>query len=972
MVMGAGGAGSPAVFAEPPVGAGATPAVLPGRPADAEERVSSFRVTVSPGAYQLAVRLSAVLHGRWQAGLARALQRAVLPGSGQVELAEVLLGGLVRQAERRDGQAEPEFEFLDGVGAVLQRTLTGTEALGVLQAVAGYLERETGASPGIAARLLGEAPPPATEPGELAGVREAAANLIDTMGLARPQPSPSPPPSEAAEEAVAVEGAAEVAAEAPVAPAATSGVLPPSDAPSASQLTQVLYLNVSAPERIPLGGRASVIIRVSEGQADAQAAVSVPFRKLALSAADMVMSMSLHLSGLDLVGEESASIMVLATGPSEPKRFEVRATGTGAARVRVTARVGGTLIADAHLDITVEPRVRRRAEDQPAELGDRMPAPELPPGPRHALIVATGLYRDAVLAQLRSVVDGAEGLAAVLGDPGIGGFTVRQLTNPTLGELWRALFDFLEERSGDDTILVYLSGHGLVDRAGRLYLAATDTVPERLESTALPAAYLTAELDRCRARQVVILDCAFSGAFGRGEREATVVQSLAEEEAPSPGGRPDGPDPSSQLAGTSRSREVIAASSAFEAAFERGSSAGPSTGSVFTSGLLEGLQTGAADANDDGYVTVDDVYRYAYQYVRESGAAQTPQRFSDVEGPSVVLARNPRGRAVVPAAPPDDGQNAQATSTPASGPPASPAWDHVAGLSGHLDSVSTLAFSPDGRLLATGGADGAVRVWDPSLAIPLHTLTATRNPVNALAFSPDGRLLATGGADGAVWIWDPATGSLLQTLAPPDGDVFALAFRPDGLLAGSVGDNVVVIWDLADVARARGLDAGPGPVRTLAFSRDGLLATGGGSQPVRIWDVEKNLRWELPSPQYAVNALAFSPDGRLLATGGEQGVAIWDPFTRGLLRGLPIQRTVEALAFSPDSRLLAIGTEGLTDISNVAEERLPEALLRVSGVVRALAFSPDGRLLAIGSSTGGVELWRTGPTGDQRAAQGTQ
>jgi SecA preprotein cross-linking domain/Trypsin-like peptidase domain len=184
MVMGAGGVESLGVFATPPPlpPSKALPTSGDGLP-DAEERVLRFRVTVSPIAYRLAVYLSAVLRGRWGLELARVLQEALLPDSGQVNLAEVLVGGLVRQAERPEGQEELSFEFIDGVVNVLQRSLTGTEALRVLQALGAYVERETGRSPGIAAMLLGEtAPSDGAEPFE--DVRAGAANLIQAMGLA--------------------------------------------------------------------------------------------------------------------------------------------------------------------------------------------------------------------------------------------------------------------------------------------------------------------------------------------------------------------------------------------------------------------------------------------------------------------------------------------------------------------------------------------------------------------------------------------------------------------------------------------------------------------------------------------------------------------------------------------------------------------------------------------------------------------
>ena len=187
MVIGAGGVECPGVFATPP--SGMATARSGNGPSDGEEQVRRFRVTISPVAYRLAVYLSAVLRGQWGLGLARVLQEAVLPDSGLVHLAEVLVGGLVRQAERTEGQEEPTFEFIDSVANVLQRSLTGTEALRLLQALGGYIERETGRSPGIAALLLGEATP-ADASEEFADVRAGAAALIDTMGLARTNVAP--------------------------------------------------------------------------------------------------------------------------------------------------------------------------------------------------------------------------------------------------------------------------------------------------------------------------------------------------------------------------------------------------------------------------------------------------------------------------------------------------------------------------------------------------------------------------------------------------------------------------------------------------------------------------------------------------------------------------------------------------------------------------------------------------------------
>src|SRR5262249_45825132 len=150
---------------------------------------------------------------------------------------------------------------------------------------------------------------------------------------------------------------------------------------------------------------------------------------------------------------------------------------------------------------------------------------------------------------------------------------------------------FLAGRGVDDLVVVYLSGHGVLDARGRLYFAATDTVKAHLSSTGVESAWLLDRLDECRARrQVLILDCCFSGAFAQTKGGAEV-------------------DLERRLIGAGRGRAVLTASRAGEYSYEGTPLPGAATsgaGSVFTAALVDGLRSGEADRDGDGYVSVED------------------------------------------------------------------------------------------------------------------------------------------------------------------------------------------------------------------------------------------------------------------------------------------------------------------------------------------------------------------------------
>ena len=293
-------------------------------------------------------------------------------------------------------------------------------------------------------------------------------------------------------------------------------------------------------------------------------------------------------------------------------------------------------------------------------------------------------------------------------------------------------------------------------------------------------------------------------------------------------------------------------------------------------------------------------------------------------------------------------------------------------LNTHSDQVYTLAFSPDGQLLAVGDSAGSVHIWsDIAQGKELHVLPGDLEEIHSLVFSPDGKLLAVGGNDWVIHVWDPRNGTLVAGQAFQAGHLIDVSPGKPSLLVSNGGGTALQVWDLAAHAERPPVGLVSKPL-AVACSPDGRWIGMTNADPdsrLHIWDVQKQrLRPPVEGPRAPMTFAAFSNDSTRLATCCRtDGTAwCWNPLDGEPTLIIPEATegcTVEAVAFHPNNCWLACGgidylatsgSDGAVTIWNVDDRQKVATFV---GGALSLAFDPAGKRLAVASPDSTVFVW---------------
>jgi|GEM_PF-6306032 len=288
-------------------------------------------------------------------------------------------------------------------------------------------------------------------------------------------------------------------------------------------------------------------------------------------------------------------------------------------------------------------------------------------------------------------------------------------------------------------------------------------------------------------------------------------------------------------------------------------------------------------------------------------------------------------------------------------------------LVGHDATVQAIAFNPQGKQLVSVSLNAICKLWDLDSRKEIFSIHGDRmgGSYKSVAFSRDGKIIATG-AGGVIQLVDAQSGAILNVINKGlQSDVRNIAFSPRGRIFASAGSNFQIsIFDIDSAMRLAALDEGIKDgfaANAVAFSPNGAILASAGARVIKLWDVQSEkmiLKWEAHPPQ--IESIAFSPDGTLLASAGwDRVVKLWDVKTGKLVKAMSGHKDyVLSLSFSPDGKTLASGGNDFTvRLWDVASGKTKKILTAERFFVESVAFSPDGKSVAA-AIYNNIKIWK--------------
>ncbi len=298
-------------------------------------------------------------------------------------------------------------------------------------------------------------------------------------------------------------------------------------------------------------------------------------------------------------------------------------------------------------------------------------------------------------------------------------------------------------------------------------------------------------------------------------------------------------------------------------------------------------------------------------------------------------------------------------------------------LTGHTAQVYSVAFSPDGKRIVSGGSDKTIKLWDAQTGSEIRTLQGHAAQVYSVAFSPDGKQIVSGSSDKTIKLWNAQTGSEIRTLQGHTDWVLSVAFHPDGKrIASGSWDNTVKVWNADSGGEPVTLKGHTSAVSSVAFRADGKqIVSGSWDNLVKVWNADTGSEiLTFKGHTSGVSSVAFRADGKQIVSGSwDNTVKVWNAAGGKEFRTL-LGHTgwVLSVAFSPDGQRIASGSlDNTVKVWETDQGREVLTLKGHTGWVRSVAFRPDGKQIVSGSEDKIIKVWEAGRIVNPSHQEGT-